>query len=173
MKARSLSHTAITVADFDKFVQFYAKHFGCRLVGVSDSDPARVRTFFGVDAPPDEEPKCKIGWLRAPGGGMLEIFHFTPQQPAQNVVWNRVGMTHISFDVKDSYKWHDYLVKQGVTIVAGVEKSPHGHTFFFAKDCDGNLIELIDLKVRYSVLKYLGWLGGWLFRRGMYKEHYG
>ena len=173
MKARSLSHTAITVANFDKFVQFYAEHFGCRLVGVSDSDPARVRTFFGVDAPPAEEPKCKIGWLRAPGGGMLEIFEFTPQQPAQEVVWNRVGMTHISFDVKNSYEWHDYLVSKGVEIVAEVEKSKHGHTFFFVKDCDGNLIELIDLKVRYSALKYLGWLGGFLFRRGMYKKHYG
>ena len=169
MKARSLSHTAITVANFDKFVQFYAEHFGCRLVGVSESDSAKVRTFFGVDA---EEPKCKIGWLRAPGGGMLEIFEFTPQQPAQGVVWSRVGMTHISFDVNNSYKWHDYLAKQGVTIVSEVEKSKHGHTFFFVKDCDGNLIELIDLKVRYSVLKYLGWLGGWLFRLGMYKKHY-
>jgi len=104
---------------------------------------------------------------------MLEIFEFTPQQPAQEVVWSRVGMTHISFDVKNSYKWHDYLVKQGVEIVSEVEKSKHGHTFFFVKDCDGNLIELIDLKVRYPALKYLGWLGGWLFRRGMYKEHYG
>ena len=170
MRARSFSHTAITVSDFDTFVQFYAKHFGCRLVGVSDSDPARVRTFFGVDA---EEPSCKIGWLRTPGGGMLEIFHFDPQLPAAEVKWNRVGMTHFSLDVRDCYKWQEYLKSQGVEIVAEVEKSKHGHTFFFVKDCDGNLIELIDLKVRYSALKYLGWLGGWLFRRGMYKEHYG
>jgi catechol 2,3-dioxygenase-like lactoylglutathione lyase family enzyme len=164
-----MSHTAITVRDFDEFVKFYAEHFGCRLVGVSDSDPARVRTFFGVDA---EEPKCRIGWLRIPGGGLLEIFHFTPQQPAQEVVWSRVGMTHFSFDVKDCYKWHDYLAKRGVTIVSQVERSKHGHTFFFIKDCDGNLIELIDLKYRYSLLRHLGWLGGWLFRRGMYKKYY-
>ena len=79
----------------------------------------------------------------------------------------------ISFDVKDCYKWHDYLLKKGVSIVSEVEKSKHGHTFFFIKDCDGNLIELIDLKYRYPLLRHLGWLGGWLFRRGMYKEHYG
>ena len=66
-----------------------------------------------------------------------------------------------------------FRAMEGVEIVSGVEKSKHGHTFFFVKDCDGNLIELIDLKYRYSALKYLGWLGGWLFRRGMYKEHYG
>ena len=103
---------------------------------------------------------------------MLEIFEFTPQQPRLDVVWNRVGMTHISLDVRDSYKWRNYLAKKGVEIVSEVEKSKHGHTFFFAKDCDGNLIELIDLKYRYPLLRHLGWLGGWLFRRGMYKQHY-
>ncbi len=170
MKARSFSHTGITVVDFDRFVQFYAEHFGCRLVGVGDSEPSRVRAFFGVDA---EEPQCRIGWLRTPGGGMLEIFEFTPQQPAEKVAWSRVGLTHISLDVKNSYKWHAALAKKGVEIVSEVEESKHGHTFFFARDCDGNLIELIDLKYRYPLLRYLGWLGGWLFRRGMYKKHYG
>lgn len=169
MKARSFSHTGVTVADFDTFVQFYADNFGCRLVGVGDSDPARVRAFFGVDA---EEPQCKIGWLRTPGGGMLEIFDFRPDLPAEEVEWSRVGLTHISFDVKDCYRWHERLKANGVEIVSGVEESDHGHSFFFVKDCDGNLIELIDLRYRYPLLKWLGWFAGWLFRRGMYKEHY-
>jgi catechol 2,3-dioxygenase-like lactoylglutathione lyase family enzyme len=170
MKARSFSHTGITVIDFDKFVQFYAEHFGCRLVAVGDSEPTWIRGFFGVEA---EQPKCRIGWLRTPGGGMLEIFEFTPQQPAKEVAWNRVGLTHISIDVKNSCKWHENLKKKGVEIVSEVQESKHGHTFFFAKDCDGNLIELIDLKYRYPLLRYLGWLGGWIFRRGMYRKHYG
>jgi len=170
MKARSFSHTGVTVADFDRFVQFYADNFGARLVGVGKSPSERVRTFFGVDA---EEPQCKIGWLRLPGGGMLEIFEFTPQEPAEEIVWSRVGFTHISIDVKDSFKWHDFLVKKGVEIVEEPQQSKHGHTFFFAKDCDGNLIEIIDLKIRYPLLKYLGWFAGWLFRRGRYKKHYG
>ena len=169
MKARSFSHTGITVADFDRFVQFYAEHFGCQLVAVGDSEAAWIRGFFGVDA---EEARCRIGWLRTPGGGMLEIFEFTPQQPAESVTWNRVGLTHISFDVKNSYKWHDDLVKKGVQIVSDVEESKHGHTFFFARDFDGNLIELTDLGHMYYVLGWLGGLGGWLFRRGMYKQYY-
>ncbi|MCG6990214.1 MAG: VOC family protein [Gemmatimonadetes bacterium] len=169
MRARSFSHTGITVVDFDRFVQFYSRVFGCRLVAVGESDPARVRAFFGVEA---DEPRCRIGWLRAPGGGMLEIFHFTPSRPAEEVVWSRVGLTHISFDVRDSYAWYDYLVKEGVEIVSEVETSQHGHTFFFVKDCDGNLIEIIDLKYRYPLLKWFGWLAGWLFRRGMYRKYY-
>ena len=170
MRARSFSHVGVTVSDFDRFVQFYADVFGCRLVAVGDSDSERVRSFFGVDAP---EPRCKIGWLRAPGGGMLEIFHFEPgDDGAGEIVWNRPGLTHISFDVRDSYKWYDFLERRGVEIVSPVETSRHGHTFFFVKDCDGNLIELIDLKYRYGLLKWMGWFAGWLFERRRYRHHY-
>jgi hypothetical protein len=37
---------------------------------------------------------------------------------------------------------------------------------------DGNLIEMMDLGYMYHVLKWLGPLGGWLFRRGMYRKYY-
>ena len=39
-------------------------------------------------------------------------------------------------------------------------------------DDDGNLIEITDLGYMYYVLQWLGPLGGWLFRRGMYKQYY-
>jgi len=65
MNVRSFSHCGITVSDFNRFVRFYSDVFGCRLVGVSDTPPERVRAFFGVDAP---MPSCKIGWVRVPGG---------------------------------------------------------------------------------------------------------
>ena len=76
MKARSFSHVGITVSDFNRFVQFYWDVFGCPLVGVSDTPPDRVRSFFKVDGP---QPACKIGWVRVPGGAILEIFEFQPQ----------------------------------------------------------------------------------------------
>jgi hypothetical protein len=37
---------------------------------------------------------------------------------------------------------------------------------------DGNLIELIDLGYMHYVAQWLGPLGGWLFRRGMYRQYY-
>lgn len=169
MRARSFSHVGITVANFSRFVQFYSEIFGCRLVAVGETPPDRVRAFFGVDG---REPKCKIGWLRTPAGGILEIFEFHESQPAVDIPWNRVGLTHIGIDVVNTYKWHDFLVSKGVEIVSKPERSPRGHTFFFAKDCDGNLIELIDLQLKYRPLNWGGALGGWLFRRGMYKKYY-
>jgi catechol 2,3-dioxygenase-like lactoylglutathione lyase family enzyme len=107
-----------------------------------------------------------------PGGGVLEIFAFEPQQPPGAVPWNRVGLTHISFNVRNLQRWYDYLVSKGVECVSRPERSPRGHSFFFAKDFDGNLIELMDLGYMYYVLGWLGPLGGWLFRRGMYRKYY-
>lgn len=169
MKARSFSHVGITVSDFNLAVQFYWEVFGCPLVGVADTPPERVRTFFGIDGP---APSCKIGWIRVPGGATLEIFAFEPQQPTIPVPWNRVGLTHISFNVRNTQKWYDYLVSKGVECVTKPERSPRGHTFFFARDMDGNSIEMIDLGYMHSVLRWLGPLGGVLFRRGRYRQYY-
>ena len=170
MKARSFSHVGITVSDFNTAVKFYADVFGCPLVGVSDAPPDRVRSFFGVDGP---SPACKIGWVRVPGGGILEIFAFEPKLPPETAIpWNRTGLTHFSFNVRDTQKWYDYLVSKGVECLSRPERSPRGHTFFFAKDMDGNLIEMIDLGRMHYVLQLLGPLGGVLFRRGRYRRYY-
>ena len=177
MRARSFSHVGITVSDFNRAVKFYWEVFGCPLVGVADTPPDRVRTFFAVPADPSTElgagaPACKIGWIRAPGGAVLEIFEFQPQIPQAAVRWNQVGLTHISFNVRNLQRWYDYLVSKGVECVSRPERSPRGHSFFFARDFDGNLIELMDLGHMYYVLGWLGPLGGWLFRRGMYRKYY-
>ena len=103
---------------------------------------------------------------------MLEIFEFRPNMSPVDIPWNRVGLTHISFNVRNTQKWYDYLVGKGVECVSEPERSPRGHTFFFVKDFDGNLIELMDLGYMYHVLGWLGPLGGWLFRRGMYRSYY-
>ena len=172
MRVRSFSHTGITVSDFNRAVRFYWDVFGCPLVGVSEAPADRVKGFFGVDAP---QPTCRIGWIRVPGGAVIEIFEFRPDQPAAAVAWNRVGLTHICFNVRDTGRWHDYLRDKGVEIVSPPDRSPHGHTLFFARDLDGNLIELTDLRHMHHVLRWLGRLGGWLFRRGIgqdYRRYY-
>ena len=131
MKVRSFSHCGITVSDFKEAVQFYWDVFGCPLVGVADQPSPRVQSFFGVDA---DQPTCKVGWIRVPGGAVLEMFEFQPQHPPIDIPWNRVGLTHISFNVRNTQRWYDYLVDKGVECVSRPERSPRGHTFFFAKD---------------------------------------
>jgi catechol 2,3-dioxygenase-like lactoylglutathione lyase family enzyme len=171
MKVQSFSHVGITVSDFNRFVRFYWDVFRCPLVGVSETPPERVRSYFRVGEG-HAEPRCRIGWIRVPGGAVLEIFEFQPQLPAEAVPWNRVGQTHFSFNVRNVHKWCAYLEAKGVAIVSRPEQSPRGHWFFFVRDLDGNLIELIDLRHMYYVLGWLGALGGWVFRRGMYRKYY-
>lgn len=169
MRVRSFSHVGITVSDFNAAVKFYWEIFKCPLVGVSDTPGDRVREFFGVN---DDAPTCKIGWIRVPGGSVLEIFEFQPCEKAVKLPWNRIGLTHICFNVWGTQRWYDYLEKKGVECISKPERSPRGHTFFFVKDPDGNLIEITDLGYMYYVLGWLGALGGFLFRRGMYRRYY-
>lgn len=168
MRVQSFNHVGITVADFNRAVKFYWEVFGCPLVGVSDAPEERVKAFFGVDA---EHPTCKIGWIRVPGGAVIEIFEFRPDQAPAGVAWNQVGLTHLCFDVRNIRRWYDHLEARGVEMVSPVERSPHGHTLFFVKDPDGNLIELTDLRHMHFVLRWLGPLGGWFFRRGVIQDY--
>ena len=78
MRARSFSHVGITVSDFNKAVRFYWDVFGCPLVGVADTPPERVRTFFGVEG---AAPSCKIGWIRVPGRRGARDLRVQPQRP--------------------------------------------------------------------------------------------
>ena len=169
MKARSFSHVGITVSDFNRAVQFYWEVFGCPLVGVADTPPERVRSFFGVDAP---APSCKIGWIRVPGGGVLEIFAFEPKQPADVDPVEPRRPDALLVQRAQPAALARLPASKGVEIVSTPERSPRGHSFFFVRDFDGNLIELMDLGYMYYVLGWLGPLGGWLFRRGMYKRYY-
>ena len=101
MRVRSFSHAGITVSDFNRAVKFYWEVFGCPLVGVSEIPPERVQSFFGVEAP---QRFCRIGWVRVPGGGVLEIFEFRPDLPPATTRWNRVGLTHIAFNVRGTQR---------------------------------------------------------------------
>lgn len=171
MRVRSFSHVGITVRDFNESVRFYWEVFGCPLVGVSTADPRRVRAFFGVDVP---EASCKIGWIRIPGGGVIEIFEFTPQQPFTEATWNRPGVTHFSLCVSNIRRWYDYLRAKGVTMLEEPQRSPNGgQEFFFIKDCNGILIEIMDLRGMHYVLQYLGPLGGFLARNGWVRDYSG
>ena len=170
MRLSSFSHTGITVSDFNRAVRFYWDVFGCPLVGVSEVPTERIRSFFGVSG---DKPTCKIGWLRAPAGAVLEIFEFRPERQPAEVLWNRIGLTHLCFNVRNIQKWHNFLVAKGVEIVSLPEQSPNGgQWFFFVKDCDGNLIELTQLGATNDfLLRWLGPFGGWLARRGMIRDY--
>ena len=169
MRARSFSHVGITVSDFNRAVQFYWDVFGCPLVGVADTPPERVRTFFGVDG----AAASLQDWLDPrPRRWRARDLRVPAATAADACLLESRGTHALLVQRQESATWHDYLVSKGVECLSRPERSPRGHSFFFARDFDGNLIEMMDLGYMYHVLGWFGPLGGWLFRRGMYKQYY-
>ena len=74
----------------------------CSAVRWSASPTRRPIACAASSASTRRRPRCKIGWIRVPGGGVLEIFEFQPQLPPERIPWNRVGLTHICFNVRNT-----------------------------------------------------------------------
>ena len=102
---------------------------------------------------------------------MLEIFEFQPQLPPTADPVEPGRPDALSASTSETLRSGTTISSsKGVECLSKPERSPRGHSFFFAKDFDGNLIEMIDLGYMYYVLQWLGPLGGLLFRRGMYRQ---
>lgn len=169
MKVKSLSHVGITVSNFEKAVQWYWDIFKFPLVAEEIMDEKQVEalyTLYGL-----KNTRLRLGFLRVPGGGVLEIFEFSPAIPADAVCWNRIGLTHITLDVSNVKKWYTILKQKGVTFLCEPQKTGPNE-WVFMKDLDGNLIELIDLKFNYIALRYLGAIVAPILRRLQFRKYY-
>lgn len=169
MKVRSLNHVGLTVSSFKNSVRWYHEMFGLSLVSdqvIDRVQAAKLYNLYGLG-----EVDIKLGFLKVPGGGVIEIFEFSPAAAAQKICWNRPGPTHFTMDVKDITRWYNKLKHNHVEILCEPQNT-NGTEWFFMKDPDGNLIELIDLKTNYRILKFLGSIVGWAMARGKYKKYY-
>lgn len=93
MKIRSLSHIGLTVSDFKRAVRWYYEMFGFRLIDEQVLDRETVNNLYPLYKIRDA--KVHLGFLRAPRGGVIEIFEFSPSKAASEVCWNMPGPTHI------------------------------------------------------------------------------
>ena len=100
---------------------------------------------------------CKIGWIRVPGGAVLEIFEFQPQQPPQPVVVEpRRPDAHLV-----QRPQHPEVVRlpgqrRASSASAGRSGRRAATRSSSSRDFDGNLIEMMDLGYMYHVLNWLG-----------------
>lgn len=169
MKVRSLSHAGLTVSSFEKAVKWYHKVFGCWLISeqnLSKEQVKELRELYRV-----EDAKVRLGFLRFPKGGVIEIFEFTPSLPGEKLLWNKPGPTHITLDVKNVHRWYEYLKGKGIYFFSEPQNT-EGNQWVFMKDPDGNLIELIDLKANYPAIRFLGGLVGKIMARSKFKKYY-
>lgn len=168
-RVHDLQHVGITVSNFENAVAWWSELFGFRLVTeltISGADAERLAGLYGASG-----LTVRLGFLRAPGGNVLEIFTFDPPIEPQLTDWRRPGYTHVALAVRDVPGMYRQLKSAGITFVSDVNFTAGAHWAFF-RDPDGNLIELIDLHANRLPLKYLGGLIGNAYRRGKWAAYY-
>ncbi len=170
MRIKSICHAGLTVSDFSAAVRWYHEKFGFLLVSEDVLEPGETEALFPLYRV--SGARVRMGFLRAPGGSVLELFEFEPKEAGRAAVWNAPGFTHVAFNVSDVEAWCERLRAEGVEFVAPPSKT-RGTEWVFLRDPDGNLVELIDLKALRPALRFLGGVLGVLLKRGQFAAHYG
>ncbi len=170
-KIHEIGHVGVTVSDFEAAVAWYHEMFGFYLVSEMTVEGEAANALSDLYG--ERDLTVRLGFMRAPGGGVLEIFQFTPAAPPEPVRWNRVGYTHLALSVSNVAVLTERLKAKGVEFVLDEPQFLGGAHWIFFKDPDGNLIELIDLHANRLPLKYLGGVIGRQYRSGKYSPYYG
>jgi catechol 2,3-dioxygenase-like lactoylglutathione lyase family enzyme len=140
------AHTNLIARDWQKLAAFYTRVFGCEPL-----DPKRDQQGGWLErgtAVPNAHLRGQH--LRLPGHGpngpTLEIYQYEEVIPAGPPAAHRAGFAHIAFSVDDVRETLRLLIEAGgslhgevvQTLVEGVGEL----TFTYARDPEGNLIEL-------------------------------
>ena len=169
MKVKSLCHAGITVRNLEEAARWYWKVFRLPLVTageMSKTDLERMKALYRLD-----DCSLRFGMLLCPKGGVIEIFEFSRLEQAEHR-WNSPGVTHFTLDVNRVRSWHETLSALDDVEVLTPVQTTDGNEWFFFRDPDGNLVELIDLKFNYFLLRYLGKIAGFFMRKGPYRRVY-
>ena len=139
-------HTNIIAKDWKKVSQFYQKVFHCRpLPPVRDLSGEWVDRLTGI-------PSAHIQGehLLLPGYSedhpTLEIFSYSREETENSKMINHLGFAHLAFEVDDVRETlGEVLAAGGGQVGEVVESTYPGNvraTFVYAKDIEGNIIEL-------------------------------
>lgn len=140
------AHTNIVSKDWKKLAQFYIDVFGCRI-----KPPERKLSGQWLDdATGLTNAKLEGAHLLLPGHGdnppTLEIFTYADMEEGDTIMANRVGFTHIAFEVEDVDEIFEKALKNGATILGTVtEKEVPGVgqlKLVYFRDPEGNIVEI-------------------------------
>jgi catechol 2,3-dioxygenase-like lactoylglutathione lyase family enzyme len=143
-------HTNIIARDWKKLAQFYIDVFGCEPVPPERDHSGgwieRITSIKGVH--------IRGIHLRLPGykdGPTLEIFNYNKQpEGCEQPAVNRPGLAHIAFLVEDVRFFYEKLLEKGGSKLGElVEKKIDGVgllTVVYARDPEGNIIEILNVK---------------------------
>lgn len=140
------AHTNIITDDWKRLAEFYIKVFGCRrLPPERDLSGEWLEKSTGV-----ENAHIRGIHLVLPGfeenSPTLEIFQYDKNLENPSPVANRKGFGHIAFVVDDVREMLDKVLESSGSVVGEIVETEIRNagiiTFVYARDIDGNIIEL-------------------------------
>ncbi|MFD0796873.1 VOC family protein [Maribacter chungangensis] len=140
------AHTNIVSVNWKKLANFYISTLDCKLV-----PPIRKQSGEWLDKGTGlKNAKLEGAHLLLPGycenGPTLEIYEYQNGIPQEPILPNKRGFGHIAFEVKDVAQILERIIQNGGQtqgIITKKEVKGVGEiTFVYARDPEGNLIEL-------------------------------
>lgn len=139
----NLHHMGLTTHNAERSVKFYCDHFGGKIVREFQWEPGNVEFNKRLGLP---ESAGRIVMIEF-GSARLEIFEFAvpetngSDRPADV---NTPGYTHICFETEDCFAEYNRLKGAGIEFHAPPLKMSAGGIFAYARDPDGNIIEIMQ-----------------------------
>jgi glyoxylase I family protein len=132
-----LGHVGISVSDISQSANFYAKYFGLKCIKKYVYRKAGLTIV-----------------LLKKGSIILELFEFKKHRvlPGYRKVLESdlrtLGVKHFSLEVADIERLYKKFKKQGLSLATGLRVFDDGRKYFFIRDPDGILVELMQMSKR-------------------------
>lgn len=144
-----LLHVNINANDWKKVCAFYEEVFGCVQVPpekkISGDYAADLTGMEGADI-----EGMTLAFPDDPNGTQLEIFQYNIQDDGAPGTINMTGLGHIAIDVDDIEETTKKLLAAGGSYVGKQVHRTYADKpdlfIHYVKDCEGNIIELMDRK---------------------------
>ena len=138
-------HAGIVVHDLDRMLHFWRDVMGLQVVIDFWEEGSFIDTVQGLSG-----VRLHMIKLRAPDGSMIELLHdeahpTPPAHAGRNDLCDR-GIRHLAFTVADVEAAWETLRREGCETVSEPVTAPDGKArLFFARDPEGNLIEIVQV----------------------------
>ena len=140
---RSLRHFGIVVRDLEQAINFYSGVLGLRVVRRMEEAGPFLDTI--LNKPGVRVSTVKLGAFKGPT--LLELLYFTTPKAASSPCPSlfRSGLSHFALTVENLALLHRNLLEKETKILSAPSRSPDGLALVcFARDPEGNLIELVE-----------------------------
>lgn len=140
---KATRHVGIVVKDMDKMVAFYRDFLELQAEIDFHEKGAfidTVQNLEGVD--------LRMVKLALPDGSLIELLcdQGHPLQDLDRRQLCDAGIVHVAFTVEDIEETHQAFTSRGLKTLSDPVTSPDGKArLFFARDPEGNLMELVEM----------------------------